>query len=81
MDACHSLDDLTGTAGVPYTPAGHSIVFRETTQQDGSTSGGIVQRRDADMLVIVYQPVVDFVRDNKQVVFFGDFCHFDQDLA
>ena len=72
---CHALDRFSRTAGISDAPAGHGIIFRETSQQDGAAADGLIQRRETDVLLIIYQPVVDFVRDDDQVVFFGHFCH------
>src|SRR5574340_1148142 len=70
MDADHALDEIGRARCIADAPARHRVVFGEASKQDRAIPRLLTEGGYADVLEVVYQPIIALVRDQDQLKLF-----------
>jgi hypothetical protein len=77
VNFAHRRDEGIGANRITQPPAGHGMAFTEPAQHNRALAH-TGQCGEMSMFDTIHQPVINFIGDNQQIVFFGNLSYISQ---
>ncbi len=68
MDTAHRAEQFGRTCGITNAPTCHGVIFAHSAQMNRPLRHAGQSGKHHVLVIIIYQAIVDFVRDDDQVV-------------